>query len=82
MQICLSPGRETENLFGVALEYLDLVCNFLEGHLPQMPHPGSAIDTLEEKATNTGKIDILPHLIVGIPVSEIFLIKKFSVYSQ
>ena len=27
------------------LEYLDLVCNFLKGggHLPQMPHPGSAI---------------------------------------
>ena len=30
MQICLSPGRETENLFGVALpEYTTLLFNGL-----------------------------------------------------
>ena len=33
------------NVVTALLEYLDLVCNFLKGggHLPQMPHPGSAI---------------------------------------
>ena len=36
------------NIVTALLEYLDLVCNFLRGggggHLPQIPHPGSAID--------------------------------------
>ena len=33
MQICLSPGRETENLFGVALSAKFLASKYLDLHI-------------------------------------------------
>ena len=51
MQICLSPGRETENLFGVALRMLSMVPALKPGRVNRVTfspcftnYPGSDLD--------------------------------------
>ena len=56
MQICLSPGRETENLFGVALQVLFLTTN---NYSMEPTIPISDIDKIDIDTFKNNLIDIV-----------------------